>query len=1040
MFQDDGKGGASKSVRDLLKQMVENKSKELTVKNVVENLLVQNEVLLAQSDAQALKPNPRTVKPKVTDQSFESHGSILTPKDPTESCSKEDMPNINNALVEVCVSEANTTNYDPDLVCAVGSKIILLTPQGQPLQMDVTYYWCNFCSYKSEKKATLLQHVMEHRFHCKYCKFQSFSRAAVIHHCTKDHESFSETASTLKYCTYLPDLLKKNEMKKRKNDTADDTPSSKRTRVYDIETLNMEVEEVENTEFSTGISKSSIPSDVVTENNKVSSNSSPATEVSLPVISNVISGLSAVNAAITKAQVSEAPVSLLPTEAASTSTPGIPSNITVSSGLCWNCGYCDFVTLSQSFLKIHLNARHPGKAHKYVAMLVSSQEELIRIKAADAQMVTHPVSCAVVAVPPVKQTDLTSPPTQSSSSSSTSISNELPAPRSSASLHKMPGIEIDNAENQVHKAEETENQVDKAEETEEEKKIPVSYKCAHCNFSYSQEEKVKVHLFQRHNGCVMYALDMKAVKLKKKRYIFFCLKGKCAFKTKETDEYLEHINTCTPWLDGTERKDVDAGMVKSLELTKSFIEKTAVVMSFGKDTKADKSAEYACIHCSYISNNNTRLKKHVLTNHVDKRCVIKDVPASKANKKNLVYFCNFCLWETREDSELEKHVAERHNTALPITKPATPAAPLPNNFQTKAKEETENMKQEKEKKSPVQKKKHLQETPSPEAKEYKSDDDDNDDDDDDDVEDDSEVGENKYDGIMPSDLYEKAMTEYLSNESQDVKKGRGRPSRKSAIKCRMKVKSMKTPPLYKCVTCSEVHFGTKLMKRHLQEKHKTEPLRAIDVLKESKKNPNYYIFFCPSDNCVASESFAIDMINHAKNKHGISGINAELVKIMAISGTQSTSLTTSRRGRPATAATGESYECLYCTTSLIYHSRKDMKIHLLNKHNGEEFIYRDCIARKLRQTSRYYMCHNLNCDFTTEKQKDYLLHMLGHQKAKIFECSKCQWFTSVSGEIKNHLLNVHKGEDLTTLEVDLDLDSTGRTVKSINGTVIKSER
>ncbi|XP_045160509.2 uncharacterized protein LOC123525484 [Mercenaria mercenaria] len=1042
--ENDANEGNKKSIRDLLKQLVENRSKELTVKTVVENLLQQNEVLLAQSDAQALKPNPRTVKPKNTEQNFESHGSILTPKDPTVSCSKEDMPNINNALVEVNVNEANTTNCDPDLVCAVGSKIILMTPQGQPLQMDITYYWCNFCSYKSEKKATLLQHVMEHRFHCKYCKFQSFSRAAVIHHCTEEHESFAETATTLKYCTYLPDLLQKNELKKRKQDGGDvDAPGAKRARVEHTELLNMEVEEVDASDTSKPVEQTKIIKPSLT----VSGNSADSTPVvattennGLPVISSVMSGHQAVSEALTSTKpppekqptpkrlssvtpaTATAPAPAPASIPVSTPASNAASGVTVSSGLCWNCGYCGFVTLSQAFLKIHLNAQHQAKAHKYVAMLVSSEEEMARIKASDAQLVTNPSGGGVIVpVTPVKPSDLPSAPGRSS------LPTTLPAPT------PKPGIEIDNAESDTPKV--------THEETEEEKKIPVSYKCAHCNFSYPQEDKVRIHLFQRHSGCVIYALDMKAVKLRQKRYIFFCLKTKCSFKTKETDEYLEHISKCTPWLDGTERKDVDAGMVKSLELTKTFIEKTANGMSFGKDTRPEKTAEYACIYCSYISNNNTRLKKHVMTNHADKSCIIKDVPASRANRKSSVYFCNYCLWETREGSELELHLAERHNTATK-TKPAMeteasasskPSSKPEENKPTPASEK----KPEPEKKtSPVlrkrrqvQEKSEERETPSPEANEYKSDNDEN-------ANDEEELDENEYEGIIPSAKYQKAMAAYIASENPDTKKARGRPSRNAALKCRIKVKSIKAPPLYKCLHCEEVHFGTKLMRNHLRLEHKNQPLRAIDVLKQEKKYPNFYICFCPSDNCAFCEPVATDVLNHAKNKHGISATNNDLVRIMNVYSGPSTSA----RGRPATAATGESYECLYCSQSKLYHSRRDMKKHLIDEHNGEEFIFRDCIARKLRQPSRFYMCHNITCDFTSEKQKDYLLHMLGHQKAKIYECSKCQWFTSVEGEIDNHLASVHNGEGITTLEIDLDLDSLGNTLKLVGGTVIKTEK
>lgn len=1006
------------SVRDLLKKMVENRSKELTVKSVVENLLQQNEIVLAQNDAQALKPNSRTVKPKVSTD-IEMHGSIITPKDPTAGCSREDMPAINDALVEVTVKEANESNCDPDLVCAVGSKVMLMTPEGQPLHMDITYYWCNFCCYKSEKKSTLLQHVMEHRFHCKYCKFQSFSRAAVIHHCTEEHQNFKETASTLKYCTYLPDLLQKNNMKKRQQDGGGDGPSAKRKRLSESEPLHMETEEADSEkQTSFDAVKDFYPSQME-EVNSLVGNDADAGEANdgLPVISSVMSGQKAVSAILTSTKDSESDKA----QKQSSSTHPAPG-VTVSSGLCWNCGYCAYVTLSQSFLKIHLNAHHQGKPHRYVALLVSSEEEMARIKASDAGHMTGPTdSSTIVAVTPVTSSSLPSTPT-----GPTSYYRYAP-------ISKQPsGIEIDNAENETP-----------VEEKSDEKKIPVSFKCAHCNFSAPLEEKVKFHLFQRHSGCVIYALDMKAVKLRQKRYIFFCLKTKCSFKTKETDEYLEHISTCTPWLDGT-TENVDKGMVKSLELTKTFIEKTANAMGIGKDTRSEKLAEYACIYCSYVSNNNTRMKKHVLSNHTDKVCIIKDIPASKGNKKCSVYFCSQCLWETREGSELEIHLSERHNITKAKTHQEQPheiekctTSDESDGKQTSAADGTA----ESEKKTPpASRKKHQARARSegsgsvvsePDA--YKSDNEES--------KGVSDAEENEYDGIVPADIYERAMAAYIASENSEISKVRGRPSRNAALKCRIKVKSIKAPPLYKCMHCSEIHFGTNLMRAHLQKKHKNQPLRSIDVLKQDKKSPNFYTCFCPVDKCTFFEAVATDVVNHAKNRHGISATHKDLVRLMDVYlGPQTSPAASSRTGRPASASTGESYECLYCNESKLYHSRKDMKKHLIDQHGEDEFIFRDCIARKLRQPSRYYMCHNLLCDFTTEKQKDYLLHMLGHQKAKIYECSRCQWFTSLSEEIHNHYKNVHNETGITTLEIDLDLDAMGNTLKLVGGQVIKSER
>ena len=80
-----------------------------------------------------------------------------------------------------------------------------------------------------------------------------------------------------------------------------------------------------------------------------------------------------------------------------------------------------------------------------------------------------------------------------------------------------------------------------------------------------------------------------------------------------------------------------------------------------KNFKSNKSAEYACIHCSYTTNNNTRLKKHVLSNHRESATVMKDLHAQTMGKRYKVNFCRHCLWETRSEAELQDHLKSKHN-------------------------------------------------------------------------------------------------------------------------------------------------------------------------------------------------------------------------------------------------------------------------------------------------------------------------------------------------------------------------------------------
>ena len=126
-------------------------------------------------------------------------------------------------------------------------------------------------------------------------------------------------------------------------------------------------------------------------------------------------------------------------------------------------------------------------------------------------------------------------------------------------------------------------------------------------------------------------------------------------------------------------------------------------------------------------------------------------------------------------------------------------------------------------------------TPSPETAEYNSDNDK--------VSEEEGIDDNEYAGIVSSEKYTKAMEAYILSENKEKKSEKGRPRRNAAVKCRINVKSIKAPPLYKCTQCDKLHFGTKLMRHHLRIGHENQPLRAIDVLKQERKSSNFYVCF-----------------------------------------------------------------------------------------------------------------------------------------------------------------------------------------------------
>lgn len=653
---------------------------------------------------------------------------------------------------------------------------------------------------------------------------------------------------------------------------------------------------------------------------------------------------------------------------------------------------------------------HHGKAHKYVAMLVSSEDEMNRLKASDAQLVLNPSGDM-----PQPHLRAVTPPiaTPARSTFSTPSKTILPPAQNPSGSQ----IELDNAEQDSEKA------AGKTEaEKEAEAKIPISFKCAHCNFSAPQVEKVKSHLLMRHCGSVIYALDMKAVKLRQQRYVFFCLKNNCKYNSKDMDDFIRHTDECSPWLQGLETEGVDKLLIKSLELTRQFTAKIGKNKSSESvEVRAVSGAEYGCFYCQYVSNNNTRVKKHVISSHDDRNSIFKDFQADKNKTKPTVYFCRFCLWESREGSELEIHLSQKHSDKM-TERELKAAAPTPTvHVPAPAPSATPSST---EVRSPSTGSSASRDSPlpdiSPAASSSESE-----------SPDDTYV---TYSGLVSKKDLDKAIKEFAECKRASEKRPPGRPTRNAALKAAVNARIVegKMPPLYQCLYCKAYCFGPNLIKSHLSIKHKRQIMKAMDVEKDGRKIPST-IYFCGTENCTSTFPEEKDLIKHSKMQHN---------QIIMPSGQPEDKKDVAKtiEEPDPNKETGEKYECLYCDTSFIFNNRLTMKKHLKDKHFNEEYVYRDCIARKLRQNSRFYMCHDLACEYTCEKQKSYSLHLLAHQKAKVYECLQCEWFTGNPDEVAKHVLDLHKGQKVVSMEVELDLDGHGNLVKVVGGKRIKAEK
>lgn len=971
----------SQNINSILRGILHKSDKGgVSVKNVIEDLLQKNEKVMAENDPGQYKPNTRTVHVKAGKDK-----DIVRPKSPTNTCAipQKDLSHIGQTLVELDVydeeTEAIFTAMTHEMVCGVSSRAFLMTQRGVNIQTDMQFYWCNFCPYKTEEKQALLQHVMEHRFHCKFCKYQSFSRADVIRHASKNHENFRSTAESLQYCSFLPDFLqlKENAKKRKADENGERVAKRAKTKVASETMFEMEVDEVDDDNASDEETKDSV---IVPRGKETAVPS--VFKLTTPKLPTETSGPSESLAKPTP------PPAHKP-------TPNKASNtVTVSSGLCWNCGYCEFVTLSQTFLKTHLNTQHGGKAHKYVAMLVSSQEEMNKLKERDNQMYLSPNPAMLLGSPSV----------------SSSTDKDKPSSPTVTNSEKTGGNVADSDSDEEYIP------------LEEKKKYPLTYKCAHCNFNAPVCFKIKEHLLFKHAGCVLYALDMRAVKLKQKRYVLFCHRPNCSFTTKKTEEYLNHSESCTPWLEPGCPEKIDASAKKCLELTRNFSTKISQkAFQMSRNFKNSKAAEYACVHCSYTSNNNTRVKKHVLGNHKDCETVMRDLQASKMKKKTIVYFCKICLWETRQDGDLGVHLKEKHNEELspsqtsirsteePADKEPPPLMPKIVSVVSEQKADTPT--------SSVSSASDLDLG----------------------ADDDSETeqkDETLDDLEIPDDEIQRMMDEFITDEASRGKSS-GRPNRAAAAKASARVQAQgHSPALYRCLHCPHMNFGENLMKLHIGNIHPGFALRALDVKKKSVVKSNPYVCFCPQQLCKVVQANEESIAKHAEDIHSIYRDNPAIKAILEPFIPSGSSEKQIVLGGSKSSA---QFECLYCSRSVQHNSKLRMRQHVLGEHPSEEIVFRDCLLRKARRACRVFMCGELTCEFSTTNQKEISLHKLAHEKAKIFECAKCHWFTTNLDTVGAHMAALHQGEHVSTIEINLELDDEGKVTKTVGGTVIKQE-
>ncbi|CAL1544999.1 unnamed protein product, partial [Lymnaea stagnalis] len=492
-----------------------------------------------------------------------------------------------------------------EIVCGISSQSYLADECDKIVaSLDLDYFWCNFCPFATSNKPLLIQHALEHRFKCKFCAYESFCRSDIVRHMHKLHSDFSEVAGRLSYCALLSDYLrvkaraegKENkdpdenvddldpqemnkaiqelEGRKRKAESSShgisSSPKAARLDSDDVESssdlsrksrksqnpkrcpppkdsdydmFEMEVEEISESPQDAGHEESD--SDRVLYS---SSHSSPNpyfhTQDGHPFptgMMQVIPGM--------QSQSGSMQTSAPRTKPGQTNTGcrgrgrGIRGpRYASSSSLYWSCGYCTFQSNSQAEIKEHSNRAHPGKPHRYVALIKNLTPDSVINKSPRSTSTLNPIG---------KQSTLSTSSGDSLHRSHSPLVQMSP----SASLPRSPQVSTEShATNGEEDIEDTEEVVSLKETSSllkvrinpvrSTRKENIVYRCYHCTYTAKRHSAMKSHIYYKHRGKGLVAVDDES---QPKQHIFFCARDDCTFKSERADSYLHHVDQCTPW-------------------------------------------------------------------------------------------------------------------------------------------------------------------------------------------------------------------------------------------------------------------------------------------------------------------------------------------------------------------------------------------------------------------------------------------------------------------------------------------------------------
>ncbi|CAI9728047.1 XP_029641483.1uncharacterized protein LOC115216359 [Octopus vulgaris] len=299
----------------------------------------------------------------------------------------------------------------------------------------------------------------------------------------------------------------------------------------------------------------------------------------------------------------------------------------------WRCRYCKCRSSKIEKIVMHLKAKHSNKPLRFISHIVGKNGQITELPEKSLNESTTP----------------TTPKTEP-----TPVENKV-----KPSISETKTIDLDD------------------------KKEDKQYLCFFCDTLFSNMNEVRQHMFKVHPSRKFYCIDTALKEQNKEYHTFFCCRHKCNFVNVDPEEYVSHVEKCTPIPSvevdpgtkptGLQQTVLFAKKLISQKDSKSNHSKKKHSHSKDKDTGSKKTDNsklttkdtlYSCHSCDFSASGNTSIKSHILSKHPD--LALSALVKKENNSLEFYFFCSKldCDFVAQQKSELIKHSKEKHGEEM----------------------------------------------------------------------------------------------------------------------------------------------------------------------------------------------------------------------------------------------------------------------------------------------------------------------------------------------------------------------------------------